>query len=64
MLTSFIDVSRKMNEYEKRFGQLRGLDRTQLTFDNGKLQAIEIKPRQEMQIRGVMQNSRWKNAHW
>ena len=46
VLASFMAVSRKINEYEKRIGQLRR-GRT-LTFENGKLQAIEIKPTQEM----------------
>lgn len=50
VLTSFIAVSRKINECEKRFGQLRR-GRT-LTLENGKLQAIEIKPTQEMRMRG------------
>ena len=60
VLTGFIAVSRKMNEYEKRLGQLRR-GRT-LTFENGKLQAIEIKPTQEMRMRGVRQNSSRENA--
>lgn len=60
VLTSFIAVARKINEYENRFGQLRR-GRT-LTFENGKLQAIKIKPTQEMRMRGVRQNSSRENG--
>ena len=58
--TSFIAVARKMNEYENRFGQLRR-GRT-LTFENGKLKAIEIKLKQEMRMKGVRQNSSQENG--
>ena len=60
VLTGFITVSRKMSKYEKRFGHLRR-GRT-LTFENGKLQVIEIKPTQEMRTRCVRQNSSRENA--
>ena len=55
VLTSFIAVARKMNEYGNRLGQLRR-GRT-LTFENGRLQAMEIHVTKEKRVTSTRQNT-------
>lgn len=54
VLTSFLAVLRKMKGYEKRLGRLRR-GRT-LTFQNGRLQAVEISGSQKKRITGVKES--------
>lgn len=60
VLTSFIAVARKMNQYGNRLGQLRR-GRT-LTFENGRLQAMEIKATREKRMRDIGKNSARGNS--
>ncbi|KAJ7382551.1 hypothetical protein OS493_034187 [Desmophyllum pertusum] len=60
VLTSFIAVARKMREYEKRLGQLRR-GRT-LTFQNGRLQAMELKVTQKKRMKDIRENSTYGDS--
>lgn len=60
VLTSFIAVARKMKEYGNRLGQLRR-GRT-LTFENGRLQAIDVTSTREEKRITAGQNTSQRNS--